>query len=217
MTGLILEPAAGPPLSLLVVDDHPIVTSGVRFALARESDISVGEARSLAEAKTVITRQLPDIMLLDSDLPDGSGLDFCASIAVAHPTIKTLLFSTAASPTCALDALQKGAKGFIRKIDEAILLRDAVRALAAGEIWLTDEIATNATALKAGSQMRVTLSTRERQIIVSLASGRNLAQIAKATSVSYWTIAKDCQALREKLKARNATELVRIALELKLV
>ncbi|RUP09960.1 response regulator transcription factor [Hyphomicrobium sp.] len=204
-------------MHLLIVDDHPIVSSGVRLVLCEDNDIVVRDARSIAEAKAAIEHQPPDVMLLDNEMHDGSGLDFCRATLAKNPTIGIIVFSVTESPTVALDALQRGAKGFISKTNEVTDLRRALRTVASGEVWLSEPFAQRIAFLKTTRLSQFRLSSREQQVVRNLAKGRNFKQIAKTMCISYWTVVKDCQGLRQKLDARNSTELVRIASELNLI
>ncbi len=93
-----------------------------------------------------------------------------------------------------------------------------MRAVADGRVWLSDYLVQELALIKVrGKPSQELLSEREQEIMRSLANGLNFGQIAKTIAVSYWTIVKECETLRTKLNARSSSELVRIAVELKLV
>jgi DNA-binding NarL/FixJ family response regulator len=205
-------------MRLLVVDAHPIVATGIRSLLTDDADIVVANARSLREARKLIAKLPPDVIVLDINLPDGSGLQLCDEIVKKRSEIGVIVYAMTEAPILAFEALHRGARGFVSKSGESGVLKQAIRAVAAGELWLTEDYAQQLAFLKVHSApSKYLLSPREHDIIVNLSQGRNIAQVAKAIAVSYWTVVRDCENLKAKLKARNSTELIRIALELKLV
>lgn len=204
-------------MHLLVVDDHPIIISAIRSLLSDREDISISGAHSLAEARGALDRMRPDAIVLDMNLPDGSGFTLLREIAAAgHCGV--IIFSVADAPMIALQAIQYGAKAFVGKTDEPADIGEAILAVSRGETWLPERLVQELALMKVyGKPSRNLLSEREQEIMRSLAKGRNFTQIAKKIAVSYWTVAKECDALKNKFNARNASDLIRIAVELKLV
>lgn len=204
-------------MHLLVVDDHPIIISAIRSILSDREDISISGANSIAEACSALDRKRPDVVVLDVNLPDGSGFALLREIA-GMEDCHAIIFSIADAPMIALQAIQCGAKAFVSKADEPGDIKDAINAVSRGETWLPERLIQELALMKVyGKPSRNILSEREQEIMRALAQGRNFAQIAKKIAVSYWTVAKECDVLKNKLNARNASELIRIAVELKLV
>lgn len=211
----ILEDAS---MHLLIVDDHPIVSSGIRLVLSGDEDIVVHDARSIAQARNALKHRPADIVLVGNNLPDGRGLDFCSEALANNPSLRVIIFSIVAAPLVALEALQRGAKGFLSKTGEVTSLREAIRTVASGQIWLPDQITQDLAFLRVrNSALRFTLNDREQTIIRNLIKGLSLGQIAKTISVSHTTVAKDCKSLKGRLNARDLDDLVRIAADLNLV
>lgn len=205
-------------MRLLIVDDHPIVACGIRSLLSGDRDIEVREARSAAQAKRAIKSLPPDVMVLDINLSDGSGLVLCRDAVALKSKIGVILFSMVDVPMLALEALQRGARGFVSKSEDIENLRRAIRVVASGEFWLSEKFAQELAFLRIHIPFsKSLLSEREYKIIKSLAKGRSIEQIARAIAVSYETIARDCDLMRDKFNARDATELIRIASELKII
>lgn len=98
-----------------------------------------------------------------------------------------------------------------------MLMLKAVHAVVRGELWLPDEIVQELALLNVGVGSMPTLTDRELEVLRLLAKGQSMSEIAEVTEVSYKTIATDCASLREKLKARTSTELVRLAMEQKII
>jgi two-component system, NarL family, invasion response regulator UvrY len=205
-------------MRLLIVDDHPIVISACRTLLAEEKDLIISEAHTLAAARKAIDVECPHIVILDINLPDGSGLSLVREVCSREAAPQIIILSVADAPMIALQAIQSGARGFVSKSGEVTELCDAVRAVAAGGVWLSDELAQELAFFKVrGKPSGELLSDREQEIMRNLARGCNFQQIAKSITVSYWTVVKECENLKNKFNARSSSELIRIAVELKLV
>ncbi|MBS0232069.1 MAG: response regulator transcription factor [Proteobacteria bacterium] len=205
-------------LRLLIVDDHPIIISACRALLSEEDDLEITEAHTVAAAKTAIEQDKPHIVVLDINLPDGSGLALVREVCAQEASPQIIIFSVVDAPMIALQTIQCGARGFISKAGDGVQLRDAIRTVASGRVWLSEELAQELAFIKVrGKPSEELLSNREQEIMRNLARGHNFQQIAKSITVSYWTVVKECENLKSKLNARSASELIRIAVELKLV
>jgi two-component system invasion response regulator UvrY len=121
-------------------------------------------------------------------------------------------------PIVAARALEAGAKVYIAKNDDPALFAGAVRAVADGGLYLHPDMARQIAFLRAGANATVipSLSPRELEILRLIAAGRTMAQIADALNVSYKTVANNCTQLKQKLGARNAMDLMRVAMVAKL-
>lgn len=204
-------------MHLLVVDDHPIIISAIRSLLSDRENIFISGAHSIAEARCALDRRRPDVVVLDLNLPDGSGFTLLREIANVDDCA-VIIFSIADAPMIALQAIQYGAKAFLSKTDESGDIEEAIIAVSRGETWLPERLIQELALMKVyGKPSGNLLSEREQEIMRDLANGRNFSQIAKKIAVSYWTVVKECDALKNKFNARNASDLVRIAVELKLV
>jgi DNA-binding NarL/FixJ family response regulator len=123
-------------MKVLIVEDHPIVVSGCRHLFATQADIFL--APTLAEARKALNKYLPDVTVVDINLPDGSGLEFVRELIERDATTKVVVFSMADDPLLAMTAIDFGAKGFVSKNDDPRALLSAVEAVGSGEIWLSD-------------------------------------------------------------------------------
>ena len=128
------------------------------------------------------------------------------------------MFSMNDDPIVAARAIQAGAKGYIAKNDDPALFAGAVRQVAGGGLYLHPEMARQIAFLRAGANADAVsrLSAREVEILRLLAAGRTMAQIADLLDVSYKTVANNCTQLKQKLGARSAMDLMRIALSAKI-
>jgi len=205
-------------VKLLVVEDHPIVISGCRALFTEDAGVTMIEARTAAAARLALKDDAPDVSVIDINLPDGSGLELTREFIAHDPEAKIVVFSMSDTPMLAIQAVECGAKSDFSKNGSPSDLKDAVFAVARGEIWISDDLIQEMALLRAKAFGATTfLSEREHQVLRMLARGRSMAEIANDISVSYKTVAADCAMLRTKLGARTSSELIRIAVELKLV
>jgi two-component system, NarL family, invasion response regulator UvrY len=202
-------------LRVLVVDDHPIVISGCRALLETDPGVEVIEAQDGASGFAAFFDSKPDVAVIDINLPGHSGLELLRRIVERAPEARLIVFSMNDDPVVAARAIEAGAKGYIAKNDDPALFAEAVRAVANGGLYLHPEMARQIAFLRAGANATAisTLNPRELEILRLLAAGRTMAQIADLLHVSYKTIANNCTQLKQKLGARSAMDLMRIALD----
>ncbi len=203
------------PVRVLIVDDHPIIVSGCRALLQHEPGIEVNEAQDGAAGFTAYFNQTPDVGVIDINLPGYSGFELLRRILERQPEARLVIFSMNDDPTVAARAIEAGAKGYIAKNDDPALFADAIREVANGGRYLHPDMARRIAFLRAdpSSDQVSNLSARETEILRLLAAGRTMAQIADVLDVSYKTIANNCTQLKQKLGARSAMDLMRIAID----
>jgi len=176
------------------------------------------EARTASAARSAQKNETPDVSVIDINLPDGSGLELTREFVAQDPDAKIVVFSMSDTPMLAIQAIECGAKSYVSKNGNPLDLKDAVLAVARGDSWISDDLIQEMALLRAKARgTTALLSEREHQVLRMLARGRSMAEIASDISVSYKTVAADCAMLRTKLGARTSSEMVRIAVELKLV
>ncbi len=201
-------------MRVLVVDDHPIVISGCRALLEADPGVEVIEAQDGASGFAAFFDLKPDVAVIDINLPGHSGLELLRRIIDEAPEARLIVFSMNDDPIVASRAIQAGAKGYIAKNDDPALFAGAVRQVAGGGLYLHPEMARQIAFLRASGNADElsSLNPREVEILRLLAAGRTMAQIADLLDVSYKTVANNCTQLKQKLGARSAMDLMRIAL-----
>jgi DNA-binding NarL/FixJ family response regulator len=205
-------------VKLLIVEDHPIVISGCRALFSEDEGVGMIEARTASAARAALKNGTPDVSVIDINLPDGSGLELTREFVARDANAKVVVFSMSDTPMLAIQAIECGAKGYVSKNGNPSDLKDAVLAVARGDVWVSEDLIQEMALLRANARgTTALLSEREHQVLRMLARGRSMAEIANDISVSYKTVAADCAMLRTKLGARTSSEMVRIAVELKLV
>ncbi|MDX2289150.1 MAG: response regulator transcription factor [Hyphomicrobiaceae bacterium] len=205
-------------MQLLVIDDHPIVLSGLVSLLAEETDIVVHKATTGAEGLQAFKRIGPDVSIIDINLPDVSGFELARTFKAADDAARFIVFTMSDDAVLAMEALDCGAAGFISKNDDPSRFIEAIRQVAAGRTWLPDDLAGEIALHRIGAgHTSGVLTDRELKILQLLAHGRNMSEVAEAVGVSYKTVTNDASIIREKLNARTPLEMVRIAVQSKLV
>jgi two-component system invasion response regulator UvrY len=204
-------------VKVLVVDDHPIVISGLVALLSEHADMDVLAGRDAAEGQRLFEVHRPDVSVIDINLPGVSGFDLARTLLGLDPDARMLFFSMNDDPMLAVEALDAGAKGFVSKNDDPALFREAILAVSKGETWLPAPLVQEVALIRSSPQRQVRLSSREIEVLRQLASGLSMAEIASRLDVSYKTIATASASIRNKLKARTPAEMVRIAMAMKVV
>jgi DNA-binding NarL/FixJ family response regulator len=199
---------------VLLVDDHAVVREGYRRLLERGDDICViGEATTAGDAYRAFCRLTPDVTVMDISLPDVSGIEAMRRMLLREPHACVLMFSMHEEPIFPMRAFQVGARGYITKASAPEVLVDAVRAVAEGRSYLSHDVA-QALALTSLLDRDValkSLSAREFEIMRLLVAGHALSDIAKRLGLSYKTVANYQSAIRHKLGAESALQLLSIA------
>jgi DNA-binding NarL/FixJ family response regulator len=204
-------------VKLLIVEDHRIIVMGCRALFADHARIEILEAATVAAARSILAKASANIAIIDTDLPDGSGLEFVRAMRSEHPSVRVIVLSPDSTPVQAMQAIEAGAMAFVSKAADPAELRDAVLAVEKGERWLPADLVQQMALMRSpGKSPASALSDREVSVLRELVRGRSMAEIAGALSVSYKTVTNDCAALRTKLNARTNPQLVRVALDLKI-
>lgn len=202
-------------LRLLIADDHPMFRKGLRGLLAAQPGLEVvGEAASGAEAVALAAQLQPDLILMDLQMPGGSGLVAIRAIIAANPTARILVVTLFEDDDSVFTALRSGARGYILKdADEAEMVR-ALRAVANGEAIFSPAIATRVMRFLAHPPAAVpreafpSLTEREREILVRIAQGHNNGAIALALSLSPKTVSNYVSSIFAKLQVADRAQAI---------
>jgi DNA-binding NarL/FixJ family response regulator len=204
------------PTKVLIVDDHPVVRSGCRSLFAGDSSVKIDEASDGKSGHRAYLHRKPDVTVIDINLPDVSGFELMRLIRKDDPHARIIMFSMNDDPAFVVRAVEMGAQGFVSKADDPRLLVKAVRKVAAGDHYITPQLAEAVTfssaAIKAHPVSQMT--PRELEILRLLGRGNKIVEVADALGISYKTVANTTSLLKQKLGARNHSDLIRIAVEL---
>jgi DNA-binding NarL/FixJ family response regulator len=206
--------------SVLIVDDHPLVRSGLKQLIDEEPDLqTVGEAGTPTRALDIVRTVRPDVVIVDLALGAESGLELVRTVAAVHPNIRILVLSMHDEMLFAERALRAGAHGYIMK-DEAVReVVNAVRRVAAGKTYVSDRLSERLLAGLAGRRAPTSTETpalerltdRERDVFELIARGLSTREMATQLGVSVKTIESHRMHIQDKLGLRNAHELLRFA------
>jgi DNA-binding NarL/FixJ family response regulator len=201
------------PLHILLVDDHFVVRSGLAASLGLEDDLAVvAEAGDANEALVQFAAKTPDVVIMDLQLGNSSGLDATARLCKEHPTARVLIFSSFARDEDVYRAIRAGALGYLQKAAPREELLQAVRMVAQGKRFLPPDIAQR-LAERLG---RPEPSARELEVLALIAKGRSNKEIAAALGVSDETVKSHVSNIMQKLQAQDrahaVTEAIRLGL-----
>src|ERR1700730_16923969 len=206
-------------MRVLIVDDHPIVASGCRALFAGNPEIVILEASDAESGERAFVAERPDVCVLDINLPTVSGFELARRILARVASARIIMFSMNDDPIFAARAIEVGAKGYVSKSGDPCDLVEAIREVGNGGGYLPAAMARSvAFAGPAFAPSPLSkLSSREIEIWRLLSAGKSLSEIAWLVHSSYKTIANTSSIIRQKLGLRSSSELVRFAIESRLV
>ena len=204
-------------IQVLIADDHKIVRDGLRRILAATTDVQVAaEAASGEEALALVKKQDFDVAMLDMSMPGLSGLDLIKRLKIEKPKLRILVLSMHGESQYAARALKAGASGYLNKDSASALLLGTLRKIAAGGVHIGDAAA--ASLLQAGGKPpHEALSDREFEVMRLLVEGLGPTEIGARLHLSVKTVSTHKTHILEKLGVGSTAELVRYALEHRLV
>ena len=203
---------------LLLVDDHAVVRSGLRMLLENERDVEIiGEASSAHEAIDAASRLHPNVILMDIGLPDLSGIDATREIKKRIPEVSIVALTIHEDEEYFFKMLEAGATGYVPKRAAPDELLTAIRAAAAGQVYLYPSLAKLLVRdfLSGGrpsEENTSELTDREQEVLAYLAEGANNEEIANALVISPKTVARHRENIMRKLNLHSRAELVRYAI-----
>lgn len=199
-------------IQLFIVDDHYMVIEGIRSLLQQEPGIElVGHAMNAASCLAFLQQQQPDMILMDINLPDQSGIDLCKQVREKYPSVFVLGLSTFNQQSFIQRMMDNGASGYILKNASADELKAAVQTVIRGRIYLSSE-ASRMLRTPAAEEGPI-LTRREKEVLEWIAGGLTNAEISAKLLIGVTTVETYRKNLLEKFKARNVAELVRLAMK----
>ena len=198
-------------ITVLIVDDHPVVRDGLRGILSSAADLSVvGEAGTGAEAVTRCAELEPDVVLMDLRMPVLSGVEAIRQLRKADSPVRVLVLTTFDADTDVVPAIQAGADGYLLKDAPAEELLRAIRSAAQGEAVLAPSVAGRLMSRMAepARKARSPLSPKEIQVLRSVASGRTNKEAAAELFVSETTVKTHLIHIYDKLGVRDRAAAV---------
>lgn len=202
-------------IKLLIVDDHRILVAGLKKLFENSATVQVtGIAFSGKECRSAIIKELPDVILLDINLPDVSGINLCKEIKSRHPQIKIVALSSFNEYAIVRRILENGASGYVVKNAMPEEIKMSVEMAANNASFLCEEIDL---LMRKHSKNPIWLTPREKELLKLIVDGFTNHEIAEKMFLGVETINSYRKNLLIKLGAKNTAILVRMALEEKLV
>jgi DNA-binding NarL/FixJ family response regulator len=208
-------------LRILIADDHPIVRQGLRQIIAETSDMAVAdEASNGWEVLSKVRAGYYDVVLLDISMPGRSGVDILKELKNERPGLPVLILSIHPEEQYAVRAFRTGASGYLTKESAPDELVAAIRTVSKGRKYVSSSLAEQlASSLETSAEQlrHETLSDREYQVMLLIASGKTVKEIGEELSLSIKTISTYRARILEKMRMKNNAELTYYAMKNRLV
>ncbi|MDR2926721.1 MAG: response regulator transcription factor [Cytophagaceae bacterium] len=204
-----------PFITVSVVDDHKMITDSLSGMIAGAEGISViAKAHSVAGCREMLKTGQPDVLLLDVSLPDGNGIDLCPEICGLYPDVKILMLTGYAEPNVIGRALNGGAHGYVLKNSDSEEVIEGIRTVASGRQFLCGQ---TCALFKRREWQPVILSPKEREVLKLIVEGLTIREISDKLFLGFETVRSYHKYLHLKLGVHNTAQLVRMAIEQKMV
>ena len=202
-------------ISVFIVDDHYMVIEGIRSLLQNEKNIEwAGHAMNAVSCLAFLTKQQPDVILMDINLPDKSGIDLCKEVKEKYPSVFIVGLSTFNQQSFIQKMMDNGASGYVLKNATQQELTDAIGTVIKGKTYLSEEASHT---LRKEDTATIVLTRREKEVLGLIADGMTNALIAQKLFISVTTVDTHRKNLLAKLEAKNTASLIRIATQLQLI
>ncbi|HRN46606.1 MAG: response regulator transcription factor [Chitinophagaceae bacterium] len=205
-------------ITVFITDDHYMVVEGINALLANDKDIKlIGSASNIASCKSFLKNQQPDVLLLDINLPDGNGIDFCKELRAQYPSMFILGVSTFNQVSYIKEMMNNGASGYILKNATQKELSEAIHLASIGKTYMAFEVAKTLHAANNQSSDKIILGRRESEVLNLIKDGFTNSEISATLNISTNTVDTYRKSLLSKLGAKNTADLVRLAFLHKLI
>ena len=197
-------------IKIFITDDHYMVIEGIRSLLQHEQDIELtGHAMSAASCLAFLQQQLPDVILMDVNLPDKSGIDLCREVKEKYPSVFIIGLSTFNQQSFIQKMMDSGASGYVLKNATQEELMEGIKTIMKGKLYLSGEAAQS---LRKNSDGEVpVLTRREKEVLGLIAEGMTNNEIAVQLFISVTTVDTHRKNLLTKFEARNIAALIKKA------
>ena len=203
-------------IKVFIVDDHYMVVEGIRSLLQNGKNIEwVGHAMTADSCLAFLEQQLPDIIFMDINLPDKSGIDLCKTVKEKYPSVFIIGLSTFNQQSFIQKMMDNGASGYVLKNATQQELLEAIEVVNKGDIYLSDEVAYS---LRKQDSSRIPLLTRrEKEVLELIANGLTNVEIAKQLFIGVTTVDTHRKNLLAKFDAKNIASLIKQAVQLNII
>ena len=209
-------------IRILIADDHDILRAGLRHILAESPDIEVAaEATTGSEAIAQLRKELCDVLVLDLTMPGRNGIELIKQIRSDFPRLPLLILSMHKEDIYAVRALKAGANGYLCKDNAEAFLAEAIRKVHAGGLFINQSVAERLTMnILQGRHAEMPhnrLTDREYQVFLLIVQGMGVTEIGRHLNLSVKTVSTHKASIQVKMDLANTAELVRYAVESRLL
>ena len=200
-------------IKVFVTDDHYMVVEGLRTLLQNEKNIEwLGHASNADSCLAFLHEQLPDVILMDINMPGISGIELCKAVKEKYPSVLVIGLSTFNQQSFIQKMMENGASGYVLKNATQEELMEAIQAVAIGKTYLSEEAATS---LRKYAESEIPVITRrEKEVLGLIADGMTNSEIAQKLFISTTTVDSHRKNLLTKFEAKNTALLIRTAAQL---
>lgn len=203
-------------INLLVVEDHPLVSEGLKAIFEREPALNcLGIMATGKDLLMKLQHQHPDVIVMDINLPDANGLDLCKQVKDLYPTIHILALSINNEKGIIKKIIENGASGYILKDAAQYEIVDAIKAVMQHKTYFS--LSASMTLNKPDPMSLPVLTRREREILVKIADGLTNQQIAAQLFVDVSTVNSHRKNMLAKYDVQNTAQLIKLAITNKLI
>jgi len=205
-------------IGVLIADDHGVVREGLRMFLGRDSElIVVGEASNGAEAIELARQLRPDVVLMDLLMPVMDGIAATAAIRTELPETEVIALTSVLESTAVVGAMKAGAIGYLLKDTQALELRRAIKAAAAGQVQLSPQASAYLMRELRTPETIEALTEREMEVLNLLVQGYSNKEVARALQIAEDTVKVHVKHILARLGVQSRTQAVLYAIRLGLV
>lgn len=202
-------------IGIFVVDDHYMVIEGIRSLLQNEKTIDwMGHATNAESCLSFLKLHEPDIILMDINLPDKSGIDLCKEVKQLYPSIGILGLSTFNQQAIIKNMIDNGALGYVLKNATKEELLEAINSALKGKVYYSLEVLSS---LRKPTPNQLLITRREKEVLLLIAEGLTNAAIAEKLFISIPTVNTHRKSLLEKFEVKNTAMLIGKATKLDLI
>jgi DNA-binding NarL/FixJ family response regulator len=203
-------------IKIFITDDHYMVVEGIRSLLQHQENIEwMGHAMNAASCLAFLQKQELDVLFLDINLPDKSGIDLCKEIKQTHPTIHVIGLSSFNQLSFIEKMMNNGASGYVLKNATQEELIEAIECVMHGQLFLSNEVA--AILKKGGDPKMPVITRREKEILGLIADGLTNNAIAEKLFISTTTVDTHRKSLLAKFEVKNTATLIRLAVQFQFI
>jgi len=194
---------------IFIVDDHYMVIEGIRSLLQNEKSVEwMGHAMNAASCLAFLTKQLPDVILMDISLPDISGIDLCKEVNTKYPSVFIIGLSTFNQQSFIQKMMDNGASGYVLKNANQDELIRAIETVIKGKTYLSEEASHT---LRKENTTNIVLTRREKEVLELIADGMTNTEIALKLFISVNTVDSHRKNLLAKFEIKNTAALIKLA------